>query len=92
MSLLTLELIGLFLAAWKTPAWVKEIGMIGLLSGLLPVLFGMYHAQGIVAQSGDVSPALLAGGFRVALITVIYGCVIFLISLVIRILQKPRLL
>lgn len=91
MSLLTLELIGLLLAAWKAPAWVKEIGLLGLISGLMPVFLGLYNAFSALAIAPDVSPSLVFDGFRVALITVIYGCLIYSASLVIRIVQKPRI-
>ena len=34
MSLLTVELICMLFAAWKAPAWVKEIGLLALLTGI----------------------------------------------------------
>ena len=70
MSLLTVELICLLFAAWKAPAWVKEIGL------LAPV---------------TASPALLAGGSRAAFILLVYALLIYAVSLVIRMLQKPRI-
>ena len=35
MSVVTILLIALLLAAWKAPAWVKEIGLIALSFGFL---------------------------------------------------------
>lgn len=92
MSILTLELIALLLAAWKAPGWVKEIGLIALITGLLGTMVGMYGAAESINMAGGVSQGLLWGGIRVALITILYGIIIYLASLVIRIVQKPRLL
>lgn len=33
MSLLSVELVCLFFAAWKAPAWVREIGLLALVTG-----------------------------------------------------------
>ncbi len=92
MSVITLELIALLLAAWKAPGWVKEIGLVALMTGILGTLTGLFSAAESIQAAGDVSQGLLWGGIRVALITVLYGMVIYMISLVIRIVQKPRLL
>jgi hypothetical protein len=92
MSILTLELIALLLAAWKAPAWVKEIGLIALVTGLLGPFFGMTNAADAVQQAGDISPSLLAAGFKFSFINIIYGLLIYLLSLIIRIIQKPRFL
>ncbi len=88
MSVLTLELIALLLAAWKAPGWVKEIGLLALITGILVTLDGMFHA----ATAINAASGLLWGGIRIALITTLYGMVIYIVSLVIRIVQKPRLL
>jgi hypothetical protein len=92
MSILTLELIALLLAAWKAPAWVKEIGLTALCTGPLGFLFGFIPAADAIQMAGDVSLGLLMGGLKIALIPVIYGILIFIISLIIRIIQKPRFL
>ncbi len=92
MSVITLELIALLLAAWKAPGWVKEIGLMALMTGILGTLVGMFGAAESIQAAGDVSQGLLWGGIKVALITILYGMIIYLISLVIRIVQKPRLL
>ena len=42
-------------------------------------------------QMPDISNGVLAGGFRVALIPLLYGLLIYAVSLVIRMLQKPRI-
>lgn len=91
-TVLTLELIALLLAAWKAPGWVKEIGLVALMTGILGTVVGMMDAAESIHAAGDVSTGLLWFGIRIALITTLYGMVIYLISLVIRIVQKPRLL
>ncbi|MCR4859199.1 MAG: hypothetical protein K5910_00885 [Bacteroidales bacterium] len=55
-DLFTLLFIGLFFAAWKAPARVREIG-----------------------------------GVKVALVPVLYGLIVYFVSLVLRIIHKPRI-
>ncbi len=92
MGVLTLELIALLLAAWKAPGWVKEIGLLALVTGPVWFMRGFYMAASAIAQAGDIAPSLLWSGVRVTLISLIYGCLIYALSLIIRIVQKPRLL
>ena len=91
MSLLTAELICMLFAAWKAPAWVKEIGLLTLVSGIFLQILSMYHAFDVIQQAGDISPTLLLGGFKVSFITIMYGMLIYGASLVIRMLQKPKI-
>ncbi len=91
MGILTLELVFLLIAAWKAPAWVKEIGLMALITGILGTLIGMQQAFGVIEQVSDISFSLMAGGMKVALITTIYGGLIYFASLIIRIIVKPRI-
>ena len=91
MSILTVELIGMLFAAWKAPAWVKELGLLALVSGIFYQILGMFQAFGVIQIAGDISPSLLAGGFKVSFIAVMYALLIYAASLVIRMLQKPRI-
>ena len=75
MSILTVELICLLFAAWKAPAWVREIGLLVLVTDLIWQLKGMFNA----------------GGLKVSFISLIYALLIYAASLVIRMLQKPRI-
>ena len=91
MSLLTLELIALLFAAWRAPAWVKELGILALVTGVATQLIGLVIAFGsIIETSGDVAPIVFFGGLRSMFITLSYALLIFALSLVIRIMQKPR--
>jgi len=61
-------------------SYVKNIGLFGLVIGIFGQLIGLYEAFGAIQQMGDVSPALLAGGLKVSMITTLYGVFIFLIA------------
>jgi len=102
MSILTVLLVAVFFAAWKAPRWVKEIGNFALVFGLMTPLFSLYQffstlqqvawdrGEGVNGLFDLISPGVLFG-VKVILIPVIYGMMIYLISLVVRIVQKPRL-
>ena len=91
MSVITLLFAFMLFAAWKFPAWVKEIGIAALVVSILWTLTGMYQAFGALLRAPDISPIVIFGGLRVALISTIYGMVVYFISLVIRVIQKPRI-
>ena len=92
MSILTALLVALLFAAWKAPAWVKEIGAAGLAFSLFMIAISWYKAATAVEIcKGAISPALLWGGLKCCMVTLIYGLIIYLVSLVIRIVRKPRL-
>ena len=74
MSLLSVELVCLFFAAWKAPAWVREIGLLALVTGCFWQFAGLFQAAGVVAEVGEwPSVGLLLNGFKVSLIPVMYG-------------------
>ena len=103
MSVLTVLLVAIFFAAWKAPRWVKEIGLFALAFGLLGHLLGMFQLfsamRDIAAEKGaeavtisDLLPwRVLFGGLKVTLNCFIYGVIIYLVSLIVRIIKKPRL-
>ena len=91
MSIITLLFAFMLFAAWKFPAWVKEIGITAFVVSILWTLLGLYQAFGAIMRAPDISPIVIFGGLRVSLISTIYGMVIYLISLIIRIIQKPRI-
>ena len=90
MTLLTIILLALLLAAWKAPAWVREIGIIGLVVGVFGALLGFYVGAQFM-ESRDVEQRIIWGGMRVAVIPLFYGLIIYFVSLIIRIIQKPRI-
>lgn len=103
MSVLTVLLVGIFFAAWKAPRWVKEIGLFALLFGFLGTILGLYQVlvamRDFAASQGEAAtsigslfpPRVLCSGLKVTLNTTIYGICIYLVSLVVRVIQKPRL-
>lgn len=69
-----------------SPGKLKNIPIAGsaaFMLGLLAQVIGLYQAMNAIQQAGDVSPALLAGGFKVSLIAPIYGLIIFVITLLV---------
>ena len=91
MSIITLLFAFMLFAAWKFPACVNEIGIAAFVVSILWTLLGLYQAFGAIMRAPDISPIVIFGGLRVSLISTIYGMVIYLISLIIRIIQKPRI-
>ena len=91
MIIITILLICLLLAAWKAPRWVKEIGIGALVFSIFWTLLGLAQAFDTIQTVGDVPQAVLAGGLKVCLISVLYGLIVYFISLVIRVIQKPRI-
>lgn len=64
----------------KNCSLIRGIGLFGLIFGILGQLIGLYEAFDAIQQIGDISPALVAGGLKISLITTLYGFVIFLIA------------
>lgn len=91
MSLLTILLIALIISAFKFPEWINEIGLLALAIGALGQIIGLYGAFKGIEEMGEVSQQMMAGGLKVSSITTIYGLIIYIISLVLRIINKPRL-
>lgn len=92
MILITLFFIGLFFAAWKAPAWVKEIGIAALVVGVFGSLLGYFQIVDFLSgYADDLATNVLAGGIKVATVPVLYGLIVYFVSLVIRIVQKPRI-
>ena len=91
MIIITIFLIALFIAAWKAPRWVKEIGIGTLVFSIFGTLLGLAQAFDAIQKAGDISPAVLCGGLKVTLICTFYGLIVYFISLIIRVIQKPRI-
>ena len=88
---ISLFLIALLLAAWKAPRWVREIGIGALIFALYGTLLGILQVLDAMQMFGDISPAVLCGGLKVTLIPTFYGLIVYFISLIIRVIQKPRI-
>ena len=72
MIIITLLFIGLFFAAWKAPAWVKEIGIAALVVGVFWTLLGFLQAADFIqGHAEDIAPNIIWGGVKVGLIPVL---------------------
>lgn len=91
MILISLMLIALFLAAWKAPRWVREIGIGALVLSVFLTLMGLFQIFGVTEMFSDISFAVISGGLKVAMIPLFYGLIVYFISLIIRVVQTPRI-
>ena len=92
MSLITILLVCLLFAAWKAPAWVKEIGLITLVASLISIALSWYQAADtLVKVNGEINPVIIWNGVKCHLTVFVYGLGVYLVSLIIRIIQKPRI-
>lgn len=67
----------------KPLAYIKQIGLFALVIGVFGQLIGLFQAFEAIQAAGMVSPAMLAGGLKVSMITTLYGVLIYIISFVI---------
>lgn len=88
MLVITALLVLLLVAAWKFPKIVKEIGLFTFFFGVFMTLIGFMQAFQACVIVGSFSQDVWAGGFSVALIQPIYATLVYLLSLVIRIVLK----
>ena len=101
LSVIILSVIGFMQAYGKQSPNLSRLTNIVLairfLGGFAPVWgilgqgIGIYQACIAIQEMQDVSPALLAGGFQVSMITALYGLVIFLVSRIFWYILKSKL-
>lgn len=92
MIIITLLFIGLFFAAWKAPAWVKEIGTGALVVGVFWTILGFLQAADFMSGCAeDIAPNIIWGGVKVGLIPVLYGLIVYFVSLILRLIHKPKI-
>lgn len=61
---------------------IPVAGSTAFMLGLLAQVIGIYQMISAIQEAGDVSPALIMGGFQVTLIAPAYGLVLFIVSLI----------
>lgn len=61
---------------------IPVAGSTAFILGILGQVIGLYDAMSAIQAAGDVSPAMLAGGFQVSMIAPMYGMILFVISLI----------
>lgn len=91
MSAITVLLTLLFFAAWKAPAWVENIGKIAFAIGLIWAFAGLMQALDFLSSNPDTPMVIVYRGLKVTLIPAIYGAIVYVVSQIIAIFQKPRL-
>lgn len=68
--------------AVKRLAYTRSIGLFAFIIGLLGQLIGLFSAfRAIELEAVEASPSLIAAGFKVSMITTIYGLIIYALSL-----------
>ena len=63
--------------------YVKSLGLFTMITGILGQMIGLFSAFIAIEAAGDISPAMIAGGLKVSMITSLTGVVICLISIII---------
>ena len=93
MSLITIMLVALFFAAWKAPAWVKEVGIAALVIGLFSLLLGLDQMFAWLRDMpvDEHTSIMMYGGLKCAIVPLLYGLIVYFVSLVLRVIQKPRI-
>jgi len=64
-------------------SYIRSLGLLIMVVGILGQLIGLFDAFKAIEQMGGVSPAMLAGGLKVSMITTLYGVISFVISFLI---------
>ena len=90
MSILTLLLVAVVITSYKKSELTKSLGLLAFIAGLLSAILGLYSAFNVIEQVGNVAPSILAGGIKIAFINLIYGLIIYMISIALDIIGKWR--
>lgn len=63
--------------------YVRSVGLFTMITGILGQLIGLMSAFKAIEAAMDISPAIIAGGLKVSMITTLYGIFIYLFSILI---------
>lgn len=85
LLLLLIIIVVLFLKGLKNNSeknlkLIKEISLFAFVFGVLGFVIGLLGALEDMAQANDIAPQVMAGGFKVGLLSPTFGMVIFLIG------------
>jgi len=67
-------------ARQKTITVVSSISLFVLVWGFLGQMIGLITAFDAIEAAGDISPSMLAGGLKIAILSPLFGMVVFLIA------------
>ena len=59
---------------------LKSLGLFAFVLGMLGQFLGLFQAFDIISSGLEISPAMMAQGVKVSMVTSIYGMIIFLVS------------
>ena len=68
--------------------WLKSLGTLGLVVGILGQLIGLFSAFSVIETSQGISPTMLASGLKVSMITTLYGLIIYITYIVFSMILK----
>lgn len=75
----------------KGIVYILLFGSLAFIIGLLGQAVGMFEAFAAIQAAGDISPALIAGGFRVSMIAPLYGIIYFIVSIPIWVVLREKI-
>ena len=64
----------------KTITLVSSVSLFVLVWGFLGQMIGLIGAFDAIEAAGDVAPSVLAGGLKIAILSPLFGMVVFLIA------------
>ena len=70
--------------------WLKSIGTLALVVGILGQLIGLYSAFSHMETINGISPGILAGGLKVSMITTLYGILIFIFHILFSMILRKK--
>ena len=62
-------------------SYLKSLGLFTMIIGIFGQLIGLTEAFKAIEAAMDISPAIMAGGLKVSMITTLYGIIINLLSI-----------
>jgi hypothetical protein len=60
--------------------YIKSLGLFAFVLGMLGQFLGLFQAFKIIGSGMEISPAIMASGVKVSMVTSIYGMIIFLVA------------
>ena len=90
MTVITILLLAILFCAWKFPRLVKLLGNFALAFSAFSTLFGLMQAADAIACVGGMEPVVIWDGVKVCLITILYGLIVYGVSLIARMINSFR--
>lgn len=59
---------------------IKALGLFAFVLGMLGQFLGLFQAFDIIGSGMEISPAIMAQGVKLSMITSVYGMIIFLVA------------